>query len=347
MTPRNTAFLALLAVGACGETPAPVAPTDPGPASAAVTRVGQNGRALGGQGANGYDITLFAELEGDSLVDFTTEQWRAIWRASEKWESVLAPSDPWDIDAGFMYCLGGDGRIVDGSLVRPGEIDDIVVLVRAGYIDGPGGTLGQAQTCAVRARGFLPPFGPATLDFMPAYSFVLLDEADLDRIATEGRLYDLMLHELGHAVGLVPWAWTLLDLVGDVRPAGSAIYHDTHFTGSGSIEAFDAAGGSTYAGKKVPVDNTGFRFTGHWRGSVLGLELMTPTISQNDSPLSRITARALEPLGYTVDLTKADAYTIPEGGISADQGSRLPIGDDVRSGPLLVIDRSGRLLRPR
>ena len=347
MIPRNTAFLALLAVGACGETPAPVVPTDPSPASAAVTRVGQNGRAVRGQAANGYDITLFAELQGDSLVDFTAEQWRAIWRASEKWESVLAPSDPWDVDGGFMYCVDGNGRIVDGSLLRPGEIDDIAVLVRASYIDGPGGTIGLAQTCVVRARGFLPPFGPTTVDFMPAYSFVRLDEDDLARVTTEGKLYDLMLHELGHAVGLVPWAWTLLDLVEDVRPAGSVIYHDTHFTGSGAIEAFDAAGGSTYTGKKVPVDNTRFTFTGHWRGSVLGPELMTPTIQRNDNPLSRITARALEPLGYTVDLTKADSFAIPETGIVADQGSGLPIGDDVPSGPILVIDRSGRLLRLR
>ena len=216
-------------------------------------------------------------VEGDSLRDFSRTQWALIEEATARWEVVLGPSDPWPVEAGHMYCLNSRGLIEPDSWIRPfREIDDIAILLRTGEIDGEGGRLAQAQTCVIRARGFLPPFGTRTLDFMPVYSMVHIDVADIENVTTSGRLLDLVLHDLGHPIGLVPYGWELLDLVRDARPAGSVVYHDTHFTGTGALAAFDDASGTAYAGKTVPVDNTRFQYTGHWRESVLGAELMTP-----------------------------------------------------------------------
>lgn len=50
---------------------------------------------------------------------------------------------------------------------------------------------------------------------------------------------------------------------------------------------------------------------GHWKESVYQNELMTGFLSGNSQPMSRLTVQALRDLGYVVDLSKADAFTIP------------------------------------
>ena len=69
---------------------------------------------------------------------------------------------------------------------------------------------------------------------------------------------------------------------------------------------------------KVPVENekggVGTR-DGHWRQSVFGPhELMEGFASPGAAmrqPLSAITIQSLADLGYIVDVTQADAYTLP------------------------------------
>ena len=90
---------------------------------------------------------------------------------------------------------------------------------------------------------------------------------------------------------------------------------DTHFNGLKAVAAFDAAGGSSYTGAKVPVENMGGSGNrdSHWRESVLDNELMTTHIvlSSENNPLSAITIQAMADIGYSVDVTQADAYTLP------------------------------------
>ena len=64
----------------------------------------------------------------------------------------------------------------------------------------------------------------------------------------------------------------------------------------------------------MPVENTGGPGTrdGHWRESVFRNELMSGFIAAPDNPLSRLTVASLQDLGYKVDLTKAEAYTLPD-----------------------------------
>ena len=114
------------------------------------------------------------------------------------------------------------------------------------------------------------------------------------------------LHEIGHVLGFGP-IWDELGLIQELDG-------DTHFSGPLAIAAFDEAGGANYTGAKVPVQ----RMDGaHWRQSELPDELMGPT---GGSALSAITVQSLADLGYGVDVTQADSYTLPSAA-SAQAGS--------------------------
>jgi hypothetical protein len=63
----------------------------------------------------------------------------------------------------------------------------------------------------------------------------------------------------------------------------------------------------------VPVENTGGAGTrdSHFRESVFRNELMTGFVGTSGNPLSRMTAASLGDMGYVVDLSAAEAFTLP------------------------------------
>lgn len=315
----------LAAVAACAD--AAPQPAGPEPAAAVATE------DLSGARADGFEILRWGLWQDSAFLVMAP----AIRAASARWEEILASSDPWAVDAGVMYCPG-----VPGTTVRIlQEVDDIVILFQRVRIDGPGQTLAQAAACVVRSRGFLPPFGPPTFEYLPVYGIVQVDDADVTDLSADGRLEEVILHEIGHALGLGNQGWLTLGLVDDARPPGSVLYHDTHFTGANAVEAFDGIGGASYDGGKVPVDNRGLQFTAHWRESVMGSELMTPFYDGSPSPLSIVTAMSLVDLGYSVDPRAVDRYSLPATGPDADRGLGVPYGDDILPVVPLVVGSSG------
>lgn len=95
-----------------------------------------------------------------------------------------------------------------------------------------------------------------------------------------------------------------------MNPAFSESDADTHFAGPLAIEAFNAAGGRNYPGKKVPVSTAGD--DGHWRGSIFGNEVMSSGLDVSlPAPLSAVTIQSMADMGYEVDVTKADDYALP------------------------------------
>ena len=127
---------------------------------------------------------------------------------------------------------------------------------------------------------------------------------------------------------------------------------DTHFVGELAIGAFDAAGGANYAGgEKVPVDNTGRPGSadGHWRESVLVSEVMTSEYDVGQNPLSAITIQSMADLGYVVDVSQADDYTLPGAGARAladrrcAAGQCIDLSNDIRRGPVVLVDSGGRI----
>ena len=109
-------------------------------------------------------------------------------------------------------------------------------------------------------------------------------------------LPSLAIHEMGHVLGF----GTIWEILGFYQnpPDG-----DKHFNGPLAIAAFNDAGGRNYTGKKVPLENRA-----HWRLSVLPDEVL---ITGSGRILSAITVQSLADLGYGVDFTQSDPYTIP------------------------------------
>ncbi|MEZ5382977.1 MAG: leishmanolysin-related zinc metalloendopeptidase [Microthrixaceae bacterium] len=173
----------------------------------------------------------------------------------------------------------------------PTTIDDLYIDVKFVNDDGPGGTLASAGPCVTRTSNGLPVTGT-----------VLIDRADVPGMIQSGSLDETVLHEMTHVVGF----GTLWSRKGLVQGAGGS---NPRFSGSKANIAWRGLGGTG----SVPVENSGGGGTrdGHWRESVLNNELMTGYANSGFNPMSTISVASLGDLGYTVDMAKADRFTVP------------------------------------
>ena len=311
---------------AAGSATVTVMATDPGGLSTPSSfRVGVRGASPGS-----YDIDLF-------LIDEVSESIEAAFEdAVDYWSSILAGTELPDVPVEpHLLPLGCDDIITDRTLPT---IDDLVIVSSVRKIDGPFGILAFAGPCGIRD-------GVGGLPFMGAMGF---DVDDLERLEEEGDMEEVILHEMGHVLG-IGTGWRAFGLLGNPSlPDNSGA--DTHFPGPLAIEAFDEAGGTTYTGgKKVPVENRAGPGSGdsHWRESVLDHELMTPY--QNGGvpdPLSAITIQSLADMGYVVDVSLAEPYRLPGAAAAvADPARKIEYGDDILRTPIIVVDRNGRIVR--
>ncbi len=278
-----------------------------------------------------FDIDLIL------LGAVTDAQAEAFADAVGFWSAILQDTELPDVLIGQDTPLGCWDIM---SEQRIGTVDDLVMVASVREIDGENGVLARAGPCGVRDASRLP--------FMGALEF---DVADLARLAEEGGAKDVeevILHEIGHVLGIgTVWVDHGLLRNPSIRNTGA----DTHFTGSLAIAAFDERGGANYDdGAKVPVENTSGpgAADSHWRESVLGHELMTPfqTAGERDL-LSLITVQSLADLGYSVKVGLAEIYRLPgsTGGARATPERMIPYGDDILRGPIKVVDRDGRVVR--
>ena len=225
--------------------------------------------------------------------------------AVTRWENIITSDIP------DVFVSADEGGTIDGVKVF-GLVDDLRIYARLTNIDGPGETLGRAGPRETRKQSKLP-----------IVAQMKFDTSDLGDFTLEA-LQDLYLHEMGHCLG-IGTAWKSLGLL--KNPSIDYIFFivpievddaDTHFAGASAIGAFNDAGGTNYADEKVPVENEkggpGTR-DGHWRQSVFGPhELMEGFASPSAAtrqPLSAITIQSLADLGYIVNVSRADAYTLP------------------------------------
>ena len=278
------------------------------------------GIGCAGRGA-GYAMTLCF------TSSVTASQRQVFVDAAARWASIITADLP-DLTATIPASSCGTGS---PSLSM--TIDDLVIFAAVEHIDGPGQVLGQAGWCYRRSGG------------LPIVGLMRFDAADVANLEAGGQFSSVILHEMGHVLG-IGTLWNAFGLLHNPSSAGSTL--DTYFSGAGAIAGFDAVGGSTYtAGQKVPVENTGGPGTinGHWRESVLGRELMTGFLNSGvANPLSLVTVRSLADLGYVVDVNAADAYmlSLQAGGAP---GATLRLHNDLYTGPRYTIDRQGRRTR--
>lgn len=265
------------------------------------------------------------------LSTATPTQQQAFSNARLRWEDVITT----DLDDVQLASSAGDCGT--GTPAVNQTIDDVLILVRLVTIDGPGGVLGGAGPCFVRDPG----------DPLTVMGVMQFDTEDLDMLEADGILGNVILHEMGHVLG-IGTLWNVpglpVFLADPSLPPDNGT--DPHFTGAQAIDAFDNAGGVAYvAGAKVPVEDTGGEGTAdaHWRESVLDNELMTGFIGTGQSPLSRITVASLADMGYTVNLAAADAYSILGLLRAFDSRPKLLLKNDILRGPIRKVDRRGRV----
>ena len=231
------------------------------------------------------------------------------------------------------------GRCGPDSPALDQVVDDLLILLSEGTLDGPGGSAALAGPCFIRQEGFLPVAGRMTVD-----------SDDVNALLALGLLDDILAHEIGHVLGFGT-LWGLFDLLASPslpdQPGA-----DTHFTGPLARAAFEAVGGSRYAGARVPVENAlgaeGVR-DAHWRQTVMDHELMTPLLIPGMiNPLSRVTLGSMADLGYEVRLEAAEPYLLPSGvdEAAARTPAHTPFQVEHLNQPLLlhVLDEEGRLV---
>jgi hypothetical protein len=280
-----------------------------------------------GGGGAGYAITL-------CFSSSMTPTQRAVFEsAAARWQGLVTDDLP---DAAVSQPPGFCNATTPGLELA---VDDLVIFAAVQPIDGVGHVLGSAGPCWLRDTGLLPIVG--TMRF---------DAADVAALESSGRLEKVIVHEMGHVLG-IGTLWGSLGLLQSPTPAGGPSL-DTWFSGAGGLAGFDAIGGATYTGgQKVPVENTftsGARNT-HWREAVLANELMTGTLNAGTNPLSVLSVRSLADLGYAVDAAAADPFflTLTLRAPGGPDGGDLPMTGDVETGPLHRQDARGRVTRLR
>ena len=242
----------------------------------------------GGGGGGGFNI------EVRFVGGLSPSQQEVFTQAAQRWRSIVTGDLP-DIPINTMgapACGDSDLPAIDET------VDDLVIFAQGEAIDGVGKILGQAGPCSIRSEGGLPIYGR-----------MKFDAADLANLESSGRLLDVIIHEMGHVLG-VGSLWDFSPFFSLLTGRGGP---DPFFTGAGAIAAFDAAGGVSYPGNKVPVENSGGAGTrdSHWRESIFQNELMTGFLDSGSNPLSTVTIASLADMGYLVDESEADAYTVP------------------------------------
>ena len=228
---------------------------------------------------SGVEVLYHVLVKGDFDVEFVfldafTEKHKRILRyVARRWMAIIREDLP-----DHQFAQAWSGQCGERSFEIPsGErIDDIRIYITTFEADH--GPVGWGSPGVLRGETHLPIIG--CMGF------------DLARV----NLYIAGLHEIAHVLGFGT-IWDNLDLLQE--PSA-----DAHFNGPLAIAAFDDAGGRDYAGAKVPVH----RDRWHWRYSVFPGELMR-TIAGD--ALSAITVQSLADLGYGVDVTQVDAYTLP------------------------------------
>ncbi len=218
--------------------------------------------------ANGYNITL-------RMTGLTADQQTVFQQAANRWGQIITADVP---DATFQGIA----------------VDDLLIDVSVNQIDGSGNI--AAETTADLLR---------PISLLPIHATMVVDVVDLALLQSTNTLFDVALHEMGHALGFGT-IWTQKGLT-----AGGGVIPPI-FIGPLATFEYNQIFKTNAIG--VPVDASGVLGTtgAHWDETIFGDELMTGTVTLGvTAPLSRVTAASMADLGYTVNLNAADPYTPP------------------------------------
>jgi hypothetical protein len=314
------------------------------------TDVPQTIRAVAGTVS--HELTLKVATQFKIDVRFhggiTPEREAVFARAAQRIQGIVTNDlfniGPSAIDVGA--CTDPQNPIFAG-VTHTDPIDDLVIYATVRPIDGAGKILGMAGPCYVRPP-FEPPYGPPVLGIM------VLDEADVANLESQGRLEDVILHEMLHVLGVGGTYWFARGLLQGANTL------DVRYTGALARAGCVENGGATVCGTTVPVESCtpapppeegvvcqSGTANSHWRESTFANELMTGFINAGGNHFSTMTIGALADLGYLVNHAPRDEYSLPVAGFSGNllpgSGTAQPWERVVR--PIGSVDPSGRVTR--
>jgi hypothetical protein len=257
---------------------------------------------------------------------FTQTQTSAFAAAASRWASIILDELP------DQLITIPAGRCSPNSPSLQAEVvDDVLIFATIEAIDGPGGLVGVGGQCVVRAGTNFVAIGQIRFDL-----------ADIAALEANGTFEVAVLHEMGHVLGIGN-QWATRGLV--TNPTGASAPRESIYNGQNGIDGFNAIGGTSYTGPKVPVENTGGSAVTdkHWREAVLGRELMSGFLNAGANPLSVLTIRSLQDIGYTVQTVTADPFFLNLSLTAGTPGPVVDLRNDVFDGPLYSIDAQGRI----
>lgn len=239
--------------------------------------------------ASAYKIEL--RFFGRTL---TTSQQALFTNAKTRLESIITGTvPPVNANSADPASCGATG-VAKLNETIPG----LVIYASIDSIDGRSKILAEAGPCYIRTNS-------GQKDYRTSIGIIKIDSADINTLAGSGNLQQVITHEMMHVIGFGTF-W-------DTTSANLLINYGANvsYAGAGGIAGCTAIGGTNTCASSVPVEGTqGSEGTvnSHWRESTFGNELMTGFLNSGTNPLSVMSIRSLEDLGYTVNPAVADAY---------------------------------------
>ena len=248
-----------------------------------------------------FDITLvFADDE--ETQSLTDAQRQVFVDAAERWSGIITG----DVEDVALEGTVPPDLIFAETPPIAGTIDDVIIYVRFGTLNGP---LGSAGPFSIRSEDSTNPL----ITNVGLMQFEIAEFEEGGFFADMQQYQDVIVHEMGHVLG-IGTLWELTNnvdenYIADNPPTVNAGLpnpdYDPGFTGAGAVEEYNklqAAAGREPA-TVAPVANSGGpgSINGHWREFVFTNELMTP-FAAGEELLSRMTAASLGDIGYEINV---------------------------------------------
>lgn len=242
---------------------------------------------------SGYNIDV--RFAGDG---FTPSREAVFMKAAARWSTVIT---------GDLPAVSISKAADSCGPAFAGDIDDLVIYAVLRPIDGPGGVLGQAGPCYIRQEG----------SRLPVFGIMEFDSDDVAALEAEGQFEAVILHEMGHVLGIgtlwdaISYGHDHLEYQGDGQTCMTTETFTVAptFTGDAATAEFAVLGGSGQAAAEEGYGQ-GTK-CGHWDEAMFTNELMTGYLDHGNAiPLSRLTVASLADMGYVVDYTSVDPYVL-------------------------------------